>query len=85
MAISQEQADTANVFHQPNARPCESRQGPIRWRRNGATKRWKRFPGRFEIPVKFGLYSTDRLRDTDSSITYMHTGADCPVAPEGHN
>ena len=26
------------------------------WRRNGKTKLWKRSPGKFQIPVKHGLY-----------------------------
>ncbi len=28
---------------------------PVRCRRNGATKTWKREPGKFRIPVKYGL------------------------------
>lgn len=41
---------------------------PDRWwrlRRNGATKRWKRDPDRFEIPVKAGLRATTRITDAD--------------------
>lgn len=82
--ITQQQADTADVFHDPAARPCDDPRGPIRWRRNGDTQRWKRDPLRFRIPVKFGLRSTDQITN-DNNPEQMHTGADCPVAPEGHN
>lgn len=87
MAISQEQADTASVFHDPLARPCDSKQGPIRWRRNGATQRWKSAIRRndFRIPVKHGLRSYGQIESNTVNAEQMHTGADCPVAPEGHN
>lgn len=85
MAISQEQADTADIFHDPRVRPCESRTGPIRWRRNGVTKRWKREPLRFRLPVKHGLSSYGQIENESNAAYFMHTGADCPVAPEGHN
>lgn len=29
---------------------------PVRWRRNGKNKLWKRDKNRFQIPVKHGLY-----------------------------
>ena len=29
---------------------------PVRWRRNGKNKLWKRDPNRFRIPIKHGLY-----------------------------
>ena len=32
-------------------------------RRNGATKRWKRDPTRFSIPVKVGSKTTHRIED----------------------
>lgn len=35
-------------------------------RRNGATKRWKRDPERFRVPVKFGLKGTDAIVDLNS-------------------
>lgn len=84
--ISQEQADTANVFHlnEPVAsRRCDSVRGPERWRRNGKTQRWKREPERFRIPIKFGLYDYSEI--TNETADLFHTGADCPVAPEGHS
>jgi hypothetical protein len=29
---------------------------PVRWKVNGQVKFWKRTPGKFKLPVKFGLY-----------------------------
>jgi hypothetical protein len=34
----------------------DSKGEPCKYRRNGATKEWKRDPNRFQIPVKRGLY-----------------------------
>lgn len=83
--ITQEEADTASVFHDPRTRSCNSPQGPFRWRRNGATQRWKRDTERFRIPVKFGMYTHAQFTNGSRDVEAMHTGADCPVAPEGHN
>lgn len=33
-------------------------------RRNGATKIWKKSPGHFEIPVKFGFKDCARISET---------------------
>lgn len=87
MSISLEQAMSADVFHDPLARPCDDKRGPVRWRRNGQTQRWKSL-GRqndFRIPVKFGMYSYGQIESATANAEQMHTGADCPVAPEGHN
>lgn len=84
MAITKLQADTATVYHlEPTpwgtGRPCTHPNGPMRWRRNGATRRWKREPSRFEIPVKHGLRSYDRI---DNAVAeYVHTAEDCTVSP----
>lgn len=37
----------------------------IRVKVNGAIKRWKREPERFEMPVKYGLYECARLDNSD--------------------
>lgn len=84
--ISQDQADTANVFHVDKpvaARRCDSVRGPERWRRNGKTQRWKRDPLRFRIPIKHGMYDYGEITQEEANL--FHTGADCPFAPEGHN
>jgi hypothetical protein len=82
MSITLEQALTATEFHQtggPSGRPCESAKGPVRWRRNGATKTWKRTPGKFQVPVKYGLRSYDYIRDDDLTGDYVHASEDCPL------
>lgn len=48
------------------------------WRRNGQTKRWKRQPERFKIPIKTGFRGPyDYL--TESNLNDFHTRRDCPV------
>lgn len=37
-------------------------------RRNGATKRWKREPSRFQIPIKAGLHSYGYLDNLDLNV-----------------
>jgi hypothetical protein len=84
--ISQDQADTASMFHLTNpvaSRRCDSVRGPERWRRNGRTQRWKRDTKRFRIPIKFGLFDYGEINE--NTAANWHTGADCPAAPEGHN
>lgn len=79
MAITKEQALTASVFHaetEPD-RPCDGQRGPIKWRRNGKTKTWKRNPLRFSVPVKWGLYSYGHI--TETIAANFHTEEDCPV------
>lgn len=55
-------ADTVDKFstfyHRTQKyRNKKGQQGdPIQVRRNGATKRWKRQPDQFRVPVKYGLY-----------------------------
>jgi hypothetical protein len=34
---------------------------PQQWRRNGATKLWKRKPNEFKIPVKRGMYQYEYI------------------------
>jgi hypothetical protein len=36
-------------------------------RRNGATKTWKREPGRYRIPVKFGFKGYGTIDETNSN------------------
>lgn len=76
--ITQEQADNATEFHDTTIRACEDQRQPRRsnvWRRNGKTKRWKRQPERFRIPVKHGLYSYGYI-DSENPVhmTVMHAG-----------
>ena len=62
-----EQAMTANNFEHVGTKNADGT--PMRCRRNGKTKTWKRNPERFRIPVKYGLYGYFYL---DSE--YMATG-----------
>lgn len=75
--ITQEQADRSQEFHHAGIRPCDSKQGPVKLRRNGKTQRWKRDPERFRIPAKFGFYSYWQL--TNDNTSDVHALADCPV------
>jgi hypothetical protein len=81
MAITMQQALTAQVFHEahgPYSRPCDSKQGPLRWRRNGKTKTWKTRPTEFRIPVKFGLRSYDYISEREAE--WFHVEEDCQEA-----
>lgn len=51
--ITYEQAMAAQNFEHATLKNSDG--SPVRARRNGATKTWKREPGRFRIPVKHGL------------------------------
>lgn len=42
------------------------------WRRNGATKRWKRNPARWEVPVKYGLYAYDYVTNELAEAGRIH-------------
>lgn len=51
-----------------------------RWRRNGATRTWKRDPERFEVPIKHGMYQYATIDAHNAS--YFHDEATCPAAAE---
>ena len=69
--ISKQQAETLDRFHAERpGRSCEI------WRRNGKTQTWKRSPGRFRTPVKWGLSSYMQLTDTNAHL--FHSDQDCP-------
>ena len=53
MSIDKTQAMSANNFEHVSAKNADGT--PVRARRNGQTKTWKRDPARFRIPVKHGL------------------------------
>ncbi len=52
--ITPEVAMTANRFYHRTQKYARSDE-PLQARRNGRTRVWKRRPGYFEIPVKYGL------------------------------
>lgn len=40
--------------------------GPLYVRRNGAAQTWKRTPGKFRIPFKYGLYDYGEINNTNA-------------------
>jgi hypothetical protein len=82
--ITYDEAMTAREFH----RNCTETIGPRGgctvktevWRRNGRTKTWKRSPGKFQIPVKYGLRAYDYI--TEEYADQFVTRANCPVCGE---
>lgn len=77
MSITYDQALTSHEFHGEGERPCTSYKGPVRYHRNGATQTWKRTPGKFRIPVKYGLYTYGQI--TDVNARFFHVLEDCPL------
>lgn len=76
-------ATTADTFHHSAECAARATRGPRggihvppteTWRRNGATRTWKRQPERFEVPVKFGMYSYGRITDAMAEGGHWHTG-----------
>jgi hypothetical protein len=55
---------TANYFIHRSLK--RSSGAPLIARRNGKTKTWKRQPGKFMIPVKYGLYDCFYITDKDA-------------------
>ncbi len=70
--ITTEQAMTADVFHISHASlPCTV------WRRNGATQTWKKSPGRFRVPVKYGLYRYGAITEVNASDYHVAGEPSC--------
>ena len=44
---------------------------PMRWRRNGEIKLFKRDPSRFRMPIKHGLYSYDRVESIEDFNRFL--------------
>jgi hypothetical protein len=49
----------------------------VRVRVSGSVKVWKRSPERVEVPVKYGMYESGRV--TESNLDDWHLAADCPL------
>lgn len=64
--ITMQQALTAREFWHMTAKNADGT--PVRCRRNGATKTWKREPGKFRIPVKQGLKSCFYIDNFDGDL-----------------
>lgn len=52
--ITIEQSKTATHFHHVSLKNKDG--SPLRARRNGKTKTWKKLPNEFKIPIKIGMY-----------------------------
>lgn len=59
-----EQAINASEFFHKTLTYTDNKT-PIRVRRNGKTKLWKKQPERFSIPVKYGLKDCFRIDNTN--------------------
>ncbi len=71
--ISQREADNIGTFHYVS--PTSPGKCYV-FRRNGKTRRWKRNPERFSIPVKFGLYTYTHI--TEVTQNDYHAADACP-------
>jgi hypothetical protein len=76
--ITKEQAMLAGthgaIFHENSE--CTTKR-VVRWRANGRCKIWKRDLTRWQLPIKFGLYSHGYL--TNENAHEYHLEGDCPV------
>lgn len=65
-------AETTSGIHVERVgKPCQV------WRRNGKTKTWKRTPGRWALPTKWGLYQYNTFTELDEDISRFHFAEDC--------
>jgi hypothetical protein len=40
----------------------------VRWKVNGQLKLWKRTPGKFKLPIKFGLYQYSYITEENAHL-----------------
>lgn len=62
--ITYAQAQTATRFEHVTLKNADGT--PLRVRRTGKTKQWKREPERFEFPVKHGLYQSAYITNANA-------------------
>lgn len=81
--ITLNDALTANEFWHmtlanANLKLADAKPGtpPTKCRRNGATKTWKKWPGLFRIPVKYGLKSCFYIQNFDYRDANVPAGSD---------
>ncbi len=86
--ITKEQATAAKhaeVFHYTGRRDCRVKIGPRGGRRedvtrvrvSGMCKTWKTRPADFRLPVKYGLYESSAIDQTNAAD--FHRAEDCPA------
>jgi len=64
--LTPETALTAQHFYSRKHYRADGRT-PCEVRRNGSTKTWVRQPGKFRIPVKYGMYEYFYITDEDAA------------------
>lgn len=57
------------VFHHKTKKNADGT--PMRWRRNGAIKVFKRDPMRIVIPIKHGMYDYDRVESVQDFNLFL--------------
>lgn len=55
-------------FYGVNCNEIEQLDKPARWRANGKCKTWKRNPERFQLPIKYGLYSYGYITEENAHL-----------------
>lgn len=83
--ITYEQALEADQFHHGECTRTFGTRGAEHlqiehWRRNGQTLTWVRSPGRFQLPIKFGMYGYAHINNTNAEE--FHVADDCPLRGE---
>ena len=76
------------TLHYTGRRDCTRTVGPrggvresvTNVRVSGQCKEWKRSPERFRVPVKYGLYESSAIDETNASD--WHLSSECPLDSE---
>lgn len=81
--LTEYQIANAHAFHFGECKRIVGPRGGVTitrevWRRNGSTKRWKRQPNRFSIPVKYG-FRGPYTYVTDDNAHMFHAEAACDI------
>lgn len=76
--ITYDEALTANNFEHVSLKNADGT--PLRCRRSGKTKTWKRQPGAFRIPVKYGLKQSFYIEWAPTGFDGFGNAADWEVA-----
>jgi len=85
--VTKEQVLINEHFHCETIRKCSKHIGPrggvtesiVNVRASGKCKTWKRDPNRFHRPVKFGLYESFWIDETNGNA--FHLPENCPLLP----
>jgi hypothetical protein len=75
MAVSKDEASTADVFHENAQRKdgtCYAH------RRHGRTQTWKTRPDEFRTPIVYGLRGYGQLTETNAGSFHLPGSDECP-------